>query len=152
MLFGFLFSLVAAGLLLAVPVVPQAVLDVPAAVVADLRADGDIPEATAKAKADDDPVYRSTYLTEVAGPGAAIVAVPVLMAGAALVSARRPNRTRAFTIGAFALALFLVFIPPLGIYYLFSAAGVGIGAYQSRRADREAAAAKGPDDAPDDDD
>lgn len=142
-LFGFLFTLVGGALLLAVPVVPQPVLDVPADVVAGLRADGDIPKAKAP---DDDPVYRNTYLTEVAGAGAAIVVIPVLMAGAALVSARRPNRTRAFTIAAFSLVLFIVFIPFLGVYYLLSAAGVGVGAYQARRADREAAAVAEPDD------
>ncbi|MEJ7585347.1 MAG: hypothetical protein WKF43_14985 [Acidimicrobiales bacterium] len=139
-LFGFLFSIVAAGMLLLAPITPRTVMAVPRRIIVEQRLDNGLPvsaadrKAVREDKALEDPRIESTYLTSVIGPVAGVVVVPVLVAGAAVVLARRPGRARTFTYAAIAQILFVFLLGSLGIFFLFSAGGLGFGAYKARKA------------------
>ena len=135
MLFGFLFSIVAAGMLLFAPISPRYVQRVPSQIVMQVRADQDLPVSAAAKEALEKPRVESTYLISQIGPAAGVVVFPVLIAGLAVFAARRPNRTRTFTLAAVGLLLFVLVLSSVGIFFLFSAGALGFGAYQSRRAD-----------------
>jgi hypothetical protein len=130
-MFALIFSVVAAGTLLALKVVQQSGGVAVARVVNPLT-----PGKTPEKAYDAQQVTRGVTLTQAAGPlGILFAAVPVFICGFALDATRRPNRRRAFTIAAFALGIYVVFFSFIGIFYFFSMAGLFFAAYQARKAD-----------------
>jgi hypothetical protein len=134
-LFGFFFAVVAAGMLLFAPITPRYVQRVPSEIVNKVRVDNDRPVPRAAADNLKEPRFESTYLTNVIGPAAGAVVIPVLIAGSAVLRAKRPNRARSFTFAAVAQMVFVLFLSGLGIFFMFSAGGLGFGAFQARKAE-----------------
>lgn len=94
-----------------------------------------------------DATVETAYLADVAGPAVAALfaVVPVLVAGSAVLSLRRPTRSRALLIAAFAMALFVLFGGAVGPFYIVAVGALGFGSYQSRKADSAAADDPDPD-------
>ena len=75
-------------------------------------------------------------IVDVFGPvGVVFVAIPLAISGGAVAAAARPNRRRSFTIAAFALGFYVLFVGSIGIFYFFSMGGLFFAAYQARKAD-----------------
>lgn len=86
---------------------------------------------------DGEEVVENVSLWSELGPSSLlVVAVPIAVCLTALAFSRRPGRTRVLVAGAVAQAAFIAFAPQIGLLYLFSAGALGIGAWQSRKADK----------------
>lgn len=131
MLFAFVFSLVAGGMLLFVKVVPREVLN--------LARDQFFKQeqlVRPSVKQNLKPAIDSDYALVLLGPIAlVIILAPILVAGGALFLAPRPNPRRTFGIAAFLLALFVLALGSTGIFFIFTFGGLGYGYYQARKAD-----------------
>lgn len=67
--------------------------------------------------------------------GIAILAIPSIICGAAYWFTKHPKRNTAWTLGLFALTGYFMFAQPYSLFIMPSLVAVGVGAFQSRKAE-----------------
>lgn len=134
---AFIAALASAVALIALPIVPRPVQEVPARMaVAASTSDKADRDARLETFDDAEPVTESARITDVVSPAlaAGYALFPLLLTGMALISLTKVSRGRTLFFSAMLGALY-VFMTGVFSFFLIGAALLGYAAYKTRKAD-----------------